>query len=161
MLIIYDKTTGEPLFNSGTNSFQPEGPDFAEELPNAIAFYGGKAEDYGWFRVHDVEDRELVNSILQCGSYDLAFNENGEATGIENIYYKPTIVIPDMIRAGEQALIRVKDEGETVVLYIDGIEYASGLVPIDWQVVFETPGTYLIEVDAGRHGKVSQEVVVK
>jgi len=52
-------------------------------------------------------------------------------------------------------------DGIEVVLYIDGEEQAHGQMPCTWPVIFEIPGTYTVEIDAGRHGRIKKQVVVE
>lgn len=81
MLIIYKKADGLIASNSGTNSFLPEGPPFEVEVQNAIREYGGAPEDYGEFRLHDVEQADLVQACL-THTYSLEFDEAGNPVSV-------------------------------------------------------------------------------
>lgn len=74
MLIVYRLSDGLIASNSGTNSLLPEGPLFEDEVQNAIRKLGGQPEDYGEFRLHDVEDVETVRAILNAEEYELEFD---------------------------------------------------------------------------------------
>lgn len=61
MLIVYRKTTGEVVENQGIISMFPLGtPDTADVIQNVIERFGGNESDYDIFRLHDVEDKEIV-----------------------------------------------------------------------------------------------------
>lgn len=61
MLIIYNKVNGRIVENTGKNSAFPLGiEDASFILENVIANNGGVEEDYGLFRLHDIEDSENV-----------------------------------------------------------------------------------------------------
>jgi len=81
MLIIYRKLNGDVVYNSGTNSYLPLGPSFEDEVQNAIEIYGGAADDYGEFRLHDVEQADLVQKCL-THNYVLEFDNSGNPVGV-------------------------------------------------------------------------------
>jgi len=89
--------------------------------------------------------------------------ENGRF--VAKIYKKAQVVlIPPNVFVNEPVNITAKAENgdnKEAILYIDGEEQARASMPATWSVIFETPGIYRIEVDAGRHGKVEKQVVVE
>jgi len=115
------------------------------------------------------EGKALAKKIVNYyPRYDFVKDESGNITGF--IFYEKVILsCPSTALSGRAVAISVTTEnngeetgdGVEAALYIDGAEQARGPMPITWPVIFDTPGTYLIEVDAGRHGRVSREVMVE
>lgn len=63
-LIIYKKTTGEPMEMQKLDLF-PEGfPDADPFINSVISAFGGTVEDYDVFRLHDIEDAEIVDKTF-------------------------------------------------------------------------------------------------
>lgn len=63
MLIVYDRTTGDVLDNTGTSSALPEGPPDEDAYVNTDA--RGIARDrVALLRLHDEADAELVDQLL-------------------------------------------------------------------------------------------------
>lgn len=87
MLIVYRKSDKEILFNSGKSFVEPEGMSDENGKLAVIERIGGTFDDYGTYRLHDIEDRENVNEILQYQSYvSLVFDENENPVGYEIDY---------------------------------------------------------------------------
>ena len=82
MLIIFRKSDGLVCSISGTNSLLPEGPPFEAEVQNAIRKHGGTPDNYGEYRLHDVEDAAIVQAVLNAGSIEMTFHTSGEPSGI-------------------------------------------------------------------------------
>ena len=91
MLIIYRKSDGAVLGNSGTNNLLPDGPKFEDEVKNIIRKYGGKAENYGEYRINDKENAVLVRAILGAESCELEY-AGGKPVGVTNI--KARVIVP-------------------------------------------------------------------
>lgn len=67
MKIIYDKNTKKVLYHTGTNLMFPEGPpDEALDLK----------ENMATFSLHDTEDAEKVQQVLNAKEYELVFESN-------------------------------------------------------------------------------------
>jgi hypothetical protein len=82
VLIIYRKADGQVCSVSGTNSLLPEGPRFEVEVQNAIRKHGGSPDDYGEYRLHDVQDAAIVQAVLGAGSVEMTFHKDGAPSGI-------------------------------------------------------------------------------
>lgn len=106
--------------------------------------FGGTIEDYGFIQIDDAEMARCYNA----GSVEIT--DRGYI-----IHEKVTLTCPTTTTVNTSVDISTDYEA---ILYIDGVQQTTGTT---WQVIFETAGTYLVEVDAGRHGKVSREVVVE
>lgn len=86
MLIVYRKSDKEILFNSGKSYVEPEGMSDTNGKLAVIEQIGGEFEDYGTFRLHDIEDEEKVNEILEYQGYVSLIFEGEEAVGYEIDY---------------------------------------------------------------------------
>lgn len=87
MIIVYRKTDKEILFNSGKSFVEPQGMSDENAKLAVIERIGGTFEDYGTYRLHDIDDEENVNEILQYQSYvSLVFDENENPVGHEIDY---------------------------------------------------------------------------
>lgn len=65
MLIIYKKSNGEVVNNQGTNETFPLGVTNVQPiLDNVIANNGGSYDDYGIIRLHDIEDKAIVEKTF-------------------------------------------------------------------------------------------------
>jgi hypothetical protein len=69
MLIVYRKSDKKILFNSGKSFVEPQGMSDINGKLAVIEQIGGTFEDYGTFRLHDVEDKEKVDEILKYQNY--------------------------------------------------------------------------------------------
>ncbi len=69
MLIVYRKTDGEILFNSGKSFIRPEGMSDINGKLAVIQEIGGSFNDYGTYRLHDIEEKEKVDKILKYEGY--------------------------------------------------------------------------------------------
>lgn len=164
MLIVYRKSDGLVVSNSGTNSLLPDGPPFEAEVQNAIGNFGWPLEDYGEYRLHDENDAALVKQIMEAGSYSLAFDEDGNPTGIDTIFNRVQLTCPATAEVDRSVNLQASAEGGEgieAVLYIDGAEQSRADMPASWQVQFDTVGTYAVRVEAGRHGVIYAGVVVE
>lgn len=62
MLIVYDKTTGEVIDNTGTSSRWPEGPPDEHAYANVPE---ARRTDAALLRLHDNDQAELVRQLLE------------------------------------------------------------------------------------------------
>ena len=162
MLIIYRISDGAICSNSGTCTCFPEGPPFEAEVQNAIKDFGGVPEDYGEYRLHDENDAALVQQIMAAGSYTLAFDQDGNPSGVDTIYSRVQLTCPATAEDDQAITIQASAEGGEgieAILYIDGVEQARANMPASWGVVFESAGEYEVRVDAGRHGQAGGRVI--
>ncbi len=127
MLIIYRKIDGLIASNSGTNSYLPDGPPFEAEVQNAISKLGGTPEDYAEYRLNDNKDKELVEQILNAGTYELQF-DNGEPIGV-TVYPRLTLtadknqVIADGLdKVTVTANLADAQDTDPVTFEVEGIE---------------------------------------
>lgn len=81
MLIVYRLSNKEIMFNSGKSFVEPGGPSDNNGKLAVIERIGGVFEDYGVYRLHDVEDAEQVEELLNAHEYNLVFNELDEPIG--------------------------------------------------------------------------------
>lgn len=89
MLIVYRKSDKQILFNSGKSFVEPQGMSDENGKLAVIEQIGGTFDDYGTYRLHDVEDQEKVDEILKYNGYvNLIFDENDEAIGYKIDYEK-------------------------------------------------------------------------
>lgn len=109
------------------------------------------------------EGKALARKIVKYyPRYDFIIENNQltDITGYELVEItcssSTTINIPIDI-----SVSALNGDGIEAILYIDDIEQARDLMPTTWQVQFDSIGNYLIEVDAGKHGKVSKVVKVE
>lgn len=79
MLIVYRKSDGKVIFNSGKSFVQPQGMSDTNGKLAVIERIGGAFDDYGTYRLHDIEDKEKVEEILQYQGYVNLTFEEGEA----------------------------------------------------------------------------------
>ncbi|SHH76159.1 hypothetical protein SAMN02745135_02000 [Caloranaerobacter azorensis DSM 13643] len=76
MKIIYDKNTKKVLYHTGTNLMFPEGP------PNEAL---DLKENMATFSLHDTEDAEKVQQVLNAKEYELVFDENDKPVDVRII----------------------------------------------------------------------------
>lgn len=88
MLIVYRKSDKKILFNSGKSFVEPQGMSDENGKLAVIERIGGTFEDYGTFRLHDIEDAEQVNEILRYQSYISLIFEDNEVVDYEIDYEK-------------------------------------------------------------------------
>lgn len=81
MIIIYRKSDRKILNGPNTNALLPEGGPEEVEITNAIMSYGGVAEDYGVFRLHDIEQADLVQKCF-THNYYLEFDAEGNPVSV-------------------------------------------------------------------------------
>lgn len=81
MMIIYRKSDRKIINGPNTNMLLPEGGPEGVEITNTIMAYGGIAEDYGVFRLHDIERAELVQKCF-THSYTLEFDADHNPVGV-------------------------------------------------------------------------------
>lgn len=79
MLIVYRKSDKEILFNSGKSYVEPEGRSDVNGKLAVIERIGGTFDDYGTYRLHDIEDSEKVDEICKYQDYVSLVFENDEA----------------------------------------------------------------------------------
>ncbi|RSL32677.1 hypothetical protein D7Z54_14605 [Salibacterium salarium] len=85
MLIVYRKTDGKIMHNTGTSNVHPEGPSDTNGKLAVIEREGGEFDDYGLYRLHDIEDEKKVNDILNAYAYELIFDESNNSIEVELI----------------------------------------------------------------------------
>jgi len=88
MLIVYRNADKEILFNSGKSFVEPHGMSDENGKLAVIEQIGGTFDDYGTFRLHDIEDAEQVNEILRYPSYVSLIFEDNEVVDYEIDYEK-------------------------------------------------------------------------
>jgi len=81
MLIVYRLSDKEILLNTGKSFISPTGMSDINGKLAVIERIGGDFEDYGVFRLHDVENSDQVDLILGAHEYSLIFNERDEPAG--------------------------------------------------------------------------------
>lgn len=87
MLIVYRKLDKKVLFNSGKSFVEPQGMSDENGKLAVIERTGGDFEDYGTYRLHDIEDKDKVDEILQYQNYvSLLFDDDGNAIDFEIDY---------------------------------------------------------------------------
>lgn len=168
MLIVYRKSDGRVASCSGTNSYLPDGPPFAEEVQNAIRKLGGVPDDYGEFRLNDERDAELVQAILNAGSYELTFDAAGNPTGVK-IYPRLTAAAtpnPAAVNAVVEvtATLPAGSPDTKVTFALEGGTTVKEPVVQGKTVhayAFTAVGTYRIAVSSAHHGIATVEVVVQ
>lgn len=168
MLIIYRKSDGLIASNSGTNTFLPDGPPFEAEVQNAIRKLGGVAEDYGEYRLNDEADAELVQQILNAGSYDLTLDSEGKPNGVR-IYPRLTAeaspnpaAVNDIVTV-TAALPLDSPDSEVVFQIAGGTAYSEPATgdQASHAYAFATAGDYMILVSSAHHGVAQVGVKVR
>jgi len=81
MLIIYRLSNKEILFNSGKSFTNPQGMSDTNGKLAVIERIGGAFEDYGVFRLHDVNEVVQVDELLNAHEYNLVFDGSDKPTG--------------------------------------------------------------------------------
>lgn len=158
MLIIFRHSDKMICSNSGTNSYLPEGPEFLQEVQNAINLYGGIPSDYGEFRLHDVDQADLVQEILNAASYELIFTM-GMPTGVKITPKIKLEASPNPFEPGEivtlTATIPLDSPDPAVSFLLPGnFEVTEPVVGGQAQhlVQFEDSGSYFIAASSDTHG---------
>lgn len=84
MLIVYRESDRKILFNSGKSFVEPQGMSDINGKLAVIEQIGGTLDDYGTYRLHDIEDKEKVDEVLQYQNYVyLTFDEEDIPVGYE------------------------------------------------------------------------------
>ena len=87
MLLIYRKSTGEVVSNQGKLDGSPLGLDDTSILVNyVVSQFGGNKDDYGLFRLHDIEDAETVNKTF---THEYTIQDGQVVFGAEIILPEP------------------------------------------------------------------------
>lgn len=102
MLIIYRKSDKKILFNSGKSYVEPQGMSDINGKLAVIERIGGTFDDYGTFRLHDIEDKEKVDEILRYQNYVNLVFEDDIAVDYEIDYERYE---EDRIKREEQELL--------------------------------------------------------
>lgn len=77
MLIVYRKSDKKILFSSGKSYVEPQGMSDINGKLAVIERIGGVFDDYGTFRLHDIDDAEKVDEILKYQNYiNLVFEDD-------------------------------------------------------------------------------------
>ena len=127
MLIVYRKSDKEILFNSGKSYVEPEGMSDENGKLAVIEQIGGDFDDYGTYRLHDIEDEEKVNEILEYQDYVSLVFENGEPVDYEIDFeqYEHDKALAeeqrllDNLKPSEKEIILAESEINTLNLLID------------------------------------------
>lgn len=102
MLIVYRKSNGEILLNTGKSFVKPEGmSDYNGKLA-VIERIGGSVNDYGTFRLHDINEKEKVDEILRYENYVELVIEHDAAVDYKINYNKYEL---DKLALEEQSLL--------------------------------------------------------
>lgn len=127
MLIVYRKSDKKILFNSGKSYVEPEGMSDENGKLAVIEQIGGDFDDYGTYRLHDIEDEEKVNEILEYQDYVSLVFENGEAVDYEIDFeqYEHDKLVADEqrllnnLKPSEKEIILAESEINTLNLLIE------------------------------------------
>lgn len=85
--MVYRKSDKKILFNSGKSFVEPQGMSDENGKLAVIEQIGGTFDDYGTYRLHDIDDKEKVDEILQYRNYvSLVFDEHGNSIDYEIDY---------------------------------------------------------------------------
>lgn len=88
MLIVYRKSDRKILFNSGKSFVEPQGMSDENGKLAVIERIGGSFDDYGTYRLHDIEDKEKVDEILLYQNYVSLVFKNGKVIDYEIDFVK-------------------------------------------------------------------------
>ncbi len=168
MLIVYRKADHVIASNSGTNSFLPQGPPLDWEVQNAIKKLGGVVADYAEYRLDDEQDAVPVREIMNAGSYELAFDAQGNPTGVVTyagltasatpnpVAINATVTVSATLPAGTPD-ISLTFQVEGGAAYTEPVSAGQA----SHAYAFVTPGTYRVVVSSLHHGTQVVEVVVQ
>jgi len=81
MLIVYRLSDKEILFNSGKSFVEPEGMSDINGKLTVIERVGGDLEDYGVYRLHDIDNAAQVEELLNAYNYTLVFGDDESPAG--------------------------------------------------------------------------------
>ncbi|MGJ0848300.1 hypothetical protein ACR77J_16535 [Tissierella praeacuta] len=113
MLIVYRKSDKKILFNSGKSYVEPQGMSDINGKLAVIERIGGTFDDYGTFRLHDIDDAEKVYEILRYQNYVNLVFEDDIAVDYEIDYEKYE---EDKIKREEQELLNKLNPPQEEVL---------------------------------------------
>lgn len=102
MLIVYRKSDKKILFNSGKSYVEPQGMSDINGKLAVIERIGGTFDDYGTFRLHDIDDAEKVDEILRYQNYVSLVFKDDIAVDYEIDYVRYE---EDKAKRGEQELL--------------------------------------------------------
>lgn len=114
MLIVYRKNDKKILFNSGKSFVVPQGMSDENGKLAVIEQIGGTFDDYGTYRLHDIEDKEKVDEILAYKDYVRLIFEGDIAVGYEIDYEQ--YEIDKQIRLEQELLNSLKPTEKEVIL---------------------------------------------
>jgi len=114
MLIVYRKNDKKILFNSGKSFVEPQGMSDENGKLAVIEQIGGTFDDYGTYRLHDIEDKEKVDEILAYEGYVRLIFEGDIAVGYEIDYEQ--YEIDKQIRLEQELLNSLKPTEKEVIL---------------------------------------------
>lgn len=148
MLLIYRKLDNVVVEQTGTNSLHPLGPVDADLIciENVLPVHGGVVSDYGYLRLHDLEDSIVQQIVSMLGaSITVSVDEEGFALGIKCI----TEAQPNIteIRAAQKAFLQTRHDTIVTEGFVTDAEVEDNLfhAKIDdtsismWQVAKEYP----------------------
>lgn len=168
MLLVYRKSDGRVIINSGTNSFLPDGPPFETEVQNAILAAGGQTADYASVRLNDQADGDQVQAILAGGACYVLTDQAGNPTGLQLYAHIGANANPNPAGVNQSvnvtALLPADTPDPTVTFQVQG--GAAYLEPIAagqaaHTFAFATPGRYSLLVSSDHHGTTWLEVTVQ
>lgn len=113
MLIVYRKSDKKILFNSGKSYVEPQGMSDINGKLAVIERIGGVFDDYGTFRLHDIDDAEKVDEILRYQNYVNLVFEDDIAVDYEIDYEKYE---EDKIKREEQELLNKLNPSQEEIL---------------------------------------------
>lgn len=113
MLIVYRKSDKKILFNSGKSYVEPQGMSDINGKLAVIERIGGAFDDYGTFRLHDIDDVEKVDEILRYQNYVSLVFEDDIAVDYEIDYEKYE---EDKLKREEQELLNKLNPSQEEIL---------------------------------------------
>ena len=127
MLIVYRKSDKEILLNTGKSFIEPQGMSDENGKLAVIEQIGGTFDDYGTYRLHDIEDAEQVNEILRYPSYVSLIFEDNEVVDYEIDYEKYQLEeqqrleqeLLESLRPSEKEVLIAEVELNTINLLIE------------------------------------------
>lgn len=164
MLVLYRVADGSVVWNTGTNSYLPDGPALEPEMAQLIQHIGGAEPEYAALRLHDSRDQATVQNMLRAGSARVI-------DGALRTWPRLRLQCPATAAAATDVTVTAMVEtangdAETVVIFrVVGAEGDSLSVPIAKDeasavLQFANAGTYTIQAESGsgRYGTAIAEI---
>lgn len=131
MLIVYRKSDKKILFNSGKSYVEPQGMSDINGKLAVIERIGGVFDDYGTFRLHDIDDTEKVDEILRYQNYVNLVFEDDIAVDYEIDYEKYE---EDKIKREERELLNKLNPSQEEILKAE-IELSTINLLLEMEVI--------------------------